>query len=132
MSDAPSARTGIVLVEPGEPEEKTLLSTAMEVWRQLNRHYPNHPWNVTFQGGALIVKHAVIDAAATAFLGRGGFGFLMPKEKVLSKRHRDLVQSAILAGGAMLELFGYRRAAWDGSEPTIPSDWKRKQQSNFG
>src|SRR5690242_7008941 len=104
----------------------------MEVWRQLNEHYPNHPWHVQFQGGALIVKHALIDAYVTTYLKRQGFGFLMPKDKVMSNRRRDLVQGAILAGGAMLGLFGMRRARWDGEEqPVIPKDWKPRQQHHF-
>jgi hypothetical protein len=43
----------------------------------------------------------------------------------------DLAKSAMLAGGQMLEAFGLKRGAWDGTEPTLPSGWKRRQTSNF-
>lgn len=130
-TEGPNARTGIRIVEAGDPNESSELALAMEIWRQLNKHYPNHPWNVSFQGGALIVRHAVINAHVAAFLKRDGFGFLLPKEKAETVRYRDIVQQAILAGGAMLELFSYRRGAWDGSDPVIPKDWKVKQQAAF-
>ena len=120
---------GMKFIEVGDPEESSYLQLAVEIWNQLNKAYPNHPWLVSFQGGAMIVKHTVINAAVAAFLKRDGFGFLMPKEKLGS--HKEVVKSAVTAGGAMLELFGYRRGAWDGSDPVIPSDWVPKQQKGF-
>lgn len=117
------------LIEAGDPEESSYLQLACEIWQQLDKHYPNHPWQVTFQGGAMIVRHAVINAEVSASLKREGFGFLMPKDKL--DNHKEVVKSSIEAGGAMLELFGYRRGKWDGSDPVIPSDWRPKQQANF-
>lgn len=117
------------IIEQGDPEESSYLALAVEIWNQLNKAYPNHPWLVQFQGGAMIVRHTVINAEVAAVLKRDGFGFLLPKEKL--GHHKEVVKSAIHAGGAMLELFGYRRGAWDGSDPKIPSDWKAKQEANF-
>jgi hypothetical protein len=125
MSDA----IRIVQTEEMHPEESSHLDAALEIWNQLEKAYPNHPWQVSFQGGALIVKHAVIDALVTTELRRQGFGYLLPKEAM--DRHQELVKSAIQAGGAMLELFDLPRGAWDGREPTIPKDWKPKQEAHF-
>lgn len=127
--DRPSERTAFSIIEPGDPEESSYLALALEIWKQLNKAYPNHPWLVQFQGGAMIVRHTVINAEVAAKLKRDGFGFLLPKDKLGS--HKEVVKSAIQAGGAMLELFGMRRGAWDGSDPKIPSDWKPKQEANF-
>jgi|APCry1669188910_1035180.scaffolds.fasta_scaffold09732_2 hypothetical protein len=121
--------TSMCMIEKGDENESSMLELATEIWHQLEKHYPNHPWLVAFQGGAMIVRHSVINASVAAALGRDGFGFLMPKDKLGT--HKEVVKSAIDAGGAMLELFGYRRGAWDGSEPTIPTDWKHKQETAF-
>lgn len=121
--------TEMRLIERGDPEESSYLQLAMEIWQQLEKHYPAHPWQVSFQGGAMIVRHAVINAEVSAALKREGFGFLLPKDKL--GNHKEVVKSSIEAGGAMLELFGYRRGTWDGSDPVIPSDWKPKQTEGF-
>lgn len=124
-----TANTGMAYIERGDPEESSYLELALEIWKQLNKAYPNHPWLVSFQGGAMIVRHTVINAEVAAKLKRDGFGFLMPKERLGTPK--EVTTSAIQAGGAMLELFGYRRGAWDGSDPVIPADWKPKQEANF-
>jgi len=128
-SDGPSEKTEFRIVEAGDPEESSYLALALEIWKALEKHYPNHPWLVSFQGGAMIVRHTVINAAVAAHLRRDGFGFLMPKEKLGTAK--EVTKSALEAGGAMLELFGYRRGAWDGSDPVIPKDWRPKQASGF-
>jgi hypothetical protein len=117
--DSPSERTALGFVDAGNPEEASHLETALELYQVLNQHYPNHPWQVKFEGGALTVRHLVIDAAVTAALHRECFGFKVPKHLTTRK---DIVKAAIEAGGQTLELFGYRRGAWDGSEPTITRD----------
>ena len=58
------------LVEKGDPEESSFLQLAYEIWTQLNKHYPDHPWQVSFQGGAMIVRHAIINAEVSAALKR--------------------------------------------------------------
>ena len=117
------------IIELGDADESSDLSLALEIWNQLNKHYPDHPWQVSFQGRALIVRHAVINADVAVKLKRDGFGYLMPKEKMGT--HKEVVKSCIEAGGAMLELFGMKRGKWDGSDPIMPSDWKVKQEANF-
>src|SRR5271154_1211958 len=117
------------IVERGDPEEASYLSLAIEISKQLAKHYPDHPWEVSFQGGALIVRHKMINAEVAAYLKREGFGMLLPKDKL--DNPKEVTQSAIMAGGAMLELFGYPRGRWDGSDPIIPKDWKPKQESRF-
>jgi hypothetical protein len=117
------------IVEWGDEEEASYLDIAIEISKQLEKAYPNHPWEVSFQGGALIVRHKTINAEVAAFLKREGFGMVLPKDKLGS--YREIVKSAIEAGGAMLELFKLPRGAWDGSDPAIPSDWKRKQETDF-
>jgi hypothetical protein len=119
----------IHLIEAGEPEESSYLQLAMQIWYELNKAYPDHPWQVSFQGGAMIVRHTAINAEVAAALKREGFGFLMPKDKL--DNHKEVVQSSIQAGGAMLELFGLRRGRWDGSDPVIPKDWRPKQEARF-
>lgn len=119
----------ISLVEAGDLEETTHLTLALEIAHQLEKAYPNHPWEVSFQGGAMIVRHKVINAEVAAYLKREGFGMLLSKDSL--DNPKEVVHSAIMAGGAMLELFGYPRGAWDGADPVIPKDWKPKQQANF-
>lgn len=121
--------TEMRIIEAGDPEESSYLDLAMEIWQQLNKAYPDHPWQVSFQGGAMIVRHAVINAEVIGVLKREGFGFLLAKEKL--SNHKEVVKSSLEAGGAMLELFGMRRGKWDGSDPVIPADWKPKQERAF-
>jgi hypothetical protein len=110
-----------------EAHETSYLDLALEISHQLGKHYPNHKWIVSFQGGALIVRHALINAYAAEKLKREGFGFTLPK---ITTR-REAVKGAIEAGGAMLELFGLKRGAWDGEEPQAPADWQPKQDAGF-
>ena len=117
------------IIETGAPEESSDLALAMDVWTQLNKAYPDHPWQVSFQGGALVVRHAVINAYAADTLKRDGFGFLLPKDKLGT--HKEVVTSAIQAGGMMLERFGMKRGKWDGADPVPPKEWLPKQESNF-
>jgi hypothetical protein len=111
----------ITVVEQGDESEATDQAKAIEVGRALEKHYPNHLWIVAFQGHALIVRHALICGFVKEFLGQDGFGFLMPNADKMT--HKELAHSAMIAGGEMLEAFGYERGAWDGSEPKMPRDW---------
>jgi hypothetical protein len=115
------------VIETGTPEESRELELALEIWQQLDRAYPDHPWQVSFSGRALIVRHALINAEAAQKLGREGFGYTMPANML----NHDCAKSAVQAGGAMLELFGLKRGRWDGTEPKAPADWKHKQAENF-
>lgn len=117
--DRPSEKTAFSIVNPGEPHEASHLALALEISEVLKKHYPNHVWEVSFTGGALSVTTTPISAAASAALRRQGFGFKL-RPNITSRK--EAVRAAIEAGGAMLELFGYRRGAWDGSDPIITRD----------
>jgi hypothetical protein len=117
------------IIEAGDPEEASYLQLALEIWQQLEKAYPDHPWQVSFQGGAMIVRHAVINAEVSAHLRREGFGFLLAKDKLTN--HKEVVTSSVQAGGAMLELFGMKRGKWEGEDPIIPADWKPRQEAHF-
>lgn len=121
----------IHVIEQGEPEESSYVTLGCEIAQALCKVYPEHPWQVSFQGGAMIVRHEHINAFAAGTLKREGFGYLLPKEKL--SHHKEVVRSSVLAGGAMLELFGYPRGKWDGERlPEVPRDWRPKQEAHFG
>jgi hypothetical protein len=106
------------ILEQGDPEEASLLATAMDVGRALEKEYPNHPWIVAFQGGALVVKHMAISDEWKAATGKEGMCFLLPRDKIGTAS--EVRYSALQAGGQMLEAFGLRRGAWTGERPKAP------------
>ena len=116
-------------IEAGDADEASYLELAKDIWLTLQRHYPDHPWLVSFQGGAMIVRHQVINAVVVSQVKQQGFGLLLAKDKL--DNPQEVTQSAVMAGGAMLELFSLPRGKWDGREPTIPKDWIPKQQAGF-
>lgn len=128
MKHAP-ADLRVVKVEAGNPDEATDMERAEQVAYALNRHYPHHPWTVSVQGGGLIIRHLQISAVASAFLGREGFSFLMPRKKMGTPK--EVATSAMRAGGAMLEMFNLKRGAADGTMPEIPKHWRAGQRRNF-
>jgi len=119
----------IRLVEPGEANESLDLQKAHEVASTLEKHYPNHPWLVSFQGRVLVVRHLAISDCVRVDGGRDGFGFVL--KHLDSYSSSDLAKNAVMAGGQMLEAFGLPRGRWDGTEPKLPSNWKRKQPKTF-
>jgi len=120
----------IVVVEQGNEDEGGYVALGCQIAHELGKAYPLHPWQVSFQGGAMVVRHEHINAFVGGALKREGFGYLLPKDKLGS--HKEVVHSAVLAGGAMLELFGYPREKWDGERlPEVPKDWKPRQEANF-
>jgi len=119
----------IRLVEPGESNESLDLQKAHEVATTLEQHYPNHPWLISFQGRVLVVRHLAISDLVRNSLGRDGFGFVL--KHLDSATSSELAKNAVMAGGQMLEAFGLRRGAWDGTEPTVPAGWKRKDPKSF-
>ena len=119
MSDA-----HIQVIEHGTLEEASDMALAKEVGEALSAAYPNHPWMVSFQGHALIVRHAVISNAMTFATGREGFGSLLPKDKLGTPT--ELRHTVIMFGGELLEAFGLKRGAWDGSEPVVPVAWRKR------
>jgi len=120
----------ITVIERGNADESSLVDLGCQIAAMLAKAYPMHPWIVAFQGGAMIVRHEHINAFAAGALKREGFGFLIPKEKLGTPK--EVTRSAVIAGGAMLELFGYPRGKWDGERlPEVPKDWVPKQEANF-
>lgn len=115
------------LIDEGTPGESRELELAKEIWDQLNRAYPDHPWIVSFTGGAIIVRHAIINAEAASALKREGFGFTLARGML----NAECAKSAVQAGGAMLELFSLPRGRYDGRDPVAPKDWKPKQDKSF-
>lgn len=114
-----------MLVERGDPDEISDMELAKRVGQALCRQYPDHPWLVSFQGRALVIRHLAIADAVTLELGRQGFGSVLPRDKMGT--HKEVEQSAMRCGGEMLEAFGLKRGQWDGTTPTVPKHWKRKQ-----
>jgi hypothetical protein len=140
MSDYSRKDSGLSFtMEEGTPQEQSDMKIAHEVGRVLNKHYPDHLWQISVQGGGLVLRHHGISAVAAAFLGREGFAYLMPRNKMGTPK--EIEHSAIMAGGNMLELFGLPRGRAPIPDPDalmmsglikIPADWKRKQTRNFG
>lgn len=127
-----------IVMEAGNPEERSLMLVATQVAHTLNKHYPDHLWHVLVQGGGILLRHHAISAVADSFLKRQGFGFLMPPEKLGTPK--EIVRSAISAGGHMLELFGLPRGRAPIPDPDIlaasglvkiPRDWRKGQQRRF-
>lgn len=118
-----------LILERGDKDESLDLAKAQDVLDALCRHYPGHLWQVSFQGRVLVVRHALISDAVRLKLGRGGFGFVL--KHLDSYSARQLAHNAMLAGGELLEAFGFPRGAWDGSDPVIPSAWKARRPETF-
>lgn len=119
----------LIKVEAGNPDEQTDMTRAEWVLAALCDHYPHHPWTVSVQGRGLIVRHMMISGVAAEALGKDGFSYLLPRDKMGTPG--EVAQSAMRAGGEMLELFGLRRGAADGTMPQVPKHWKRKQTRQF-
>jgi len=111
----------IIHVDQGEPEEHAELTAALEIGRILEKHYPHHPWLISFSGHALVIRHLPIANAVAMATGREGFGQLLKKE-AQKANYKDLADQAVKAGGALLEAFGLPRGAWDGRDPIVPAD----------
>jgi hypothetical protein len=109
----------IVHIEPGDPDEAQDLAKALEIGNILERHYPNHPWVISFQSHALIIRHLPIANAVTMATGKEGFGSVLPPNMVTAKNLNDEV---IRFAGAMLEAFQLPRGAWDGRDPIVPPE----------
>lgn len=117
------------ILEHGTPEERSDQDLAIQIGHALNKHYPNHPWVVSFQGHALIIRHLAIAHAMFREIGRDGFGAVMDPTKLDTPT--SVMKSAIEFGGMMLENFGLPRKAWDGRDPVIPARYRYKQDRSF-
>jgi hypothetical protein len=119
---------GVEILEYGTPEEKSDQDLAMAVGEALNTHYPHHPWIVSFQSHGIIIRHMAIAQAVWFGLGRDGFATLIPKG---TKSHKEIMRTALMFGGELLEAFSLPRGAWDGRPPTVPREWQRKKAEGW-
>jgi len=117
------------VMEQGDLEELSQLELAKQVGEALNKHYPDHPWIIGFQGGGIVIRHLGIAGAVAQELGVEGFSSLLPKNKLGTPK--EIEQSCVTFGGAMLEAFGLKRGKWHGEDPMVPTAWKCKQRNNF-
>jgi hypothetical protein len=109
----------ILHIERGDPEEAAELAQALDIGKILERHYPNHPWVISFQSKALIIRHLPIANAVTMATGKEGFGSVLPPGMVTPK---NLTTEVVRHAGAMLEAFQLPRGPWDGRDPVVPAD----------
>lgn len=112
----------IIHIEPGDPDEAQDLARALEIGKILEQHYPNHPWVISFQSHALIIRHLPIANAVALCTGKEGFGSVLPPNMVTAK---NLTQEVVRHAGALLEAFGLPRGAWDGRDPVVPEDLRK-------
>jgi hypothetical protein len=139
MSSKSKADSGLAIVmEEGDADEQSDMAVARQVGHALNKHYPDYLWQISVQGRGLVLRNHSISMVAAAYLRREGFSFLMPREKMSTPK--DIEESAIKAGGAMLELFSLPRGRAPIPDPDmlaasglvkIPADWKQRQQKGF-
>lgn len=129
VSDGGGEVSEIRLIEPGDQDEASDLAKAKLIAETLERFYPNHPWLISFQGRAIIVRHLAIAAAVSLVIGREGFGSVLPANKLDTPQ--QIRQSSMKFGGQLLEAFKLPRGAWDGRPPQVPENWKVRQSSGF-
>jgi hypothetical protein len=114
----------LVVIEQGNADEQSDMAIAMQVGDALQKHYPDHPWIVSVQGRAIIIRHLAIAAEVAAKIHREGFGSVLPKDKLGTPK--EIVRSAAMFGGQLLEAFQLPRGKWDGRDPICPAAWSRK------
>ena len=129
-----SDRSHIVALGEGENHEfdaKELsdVRVAQQVGDALCKHYPNHPWIVGIQGGGLVLRHLSIAAEVYRMIGKEGFASLLPRNKLGTAD--EISKTAVRFGGELLEAFGLRRGAWDGTLPIVPDAWRRGKTGGF-
>jgi hypothetical protein len=112
----------LIVVEQGDADEQSDMHIAKQIGDALQRHYPDHPWIVSVQGRAIIIRHLAIAAEVAAKIHREGFGAVLPKDALGTPK--QIVRSAIQFGGQLLEAFSLPRGRWDGRDPICPN-WDR-------
>ena len=108
----------IEVLEQGNEDEQSDQDIALQVGEALNKHYPNHPWLVGFQGHHVVIRHMAIADCVHVATGKQGFAAALPPSKL--RTPKEIVQSAIRMGGQLLEAFRLPRGPWDGSDPICP------------
>lgn len=121
--------TNVRVVEAGDPDEASDRDLAIHIGQALERHYPNHPFVIGFQGRGLIIRHLAIASEMARVIGREGFATMLPREKLGTPK--QATHAAVMFAGEMLEAFQLPRAAWDGRLPIVPTAWKYKQDRAF-
>lgn len=126
-----NAGDALLIVQPDGagilPEERDEEKWATEIAHELDKHYPGHPWVVSFSGGALIVRHIEISHAVMMTIGKQGFGSVLPPHR--QGRLKDVLHSAVMNAGEMLECFSMPRGKWSIEyPPLVPANWKRGQK----
>lgn len=112
-----------------KPEEATDEAWTLEIARALDEHYPGHPWIVSFQGGALIVRHVQIAHAVMMRTGKQGFGSVLPPHKQGSRK--EAIASAVRFAGELLEAFQIPRGRWREECAPVCPDWNRGKTAGF-
>ena len=82
-----------------------------------------------FQGRAIVVRHLAIASEVARVIGREGFSAMLPRDKLGTPK--AIAHTTMVFGGQLLEAFGLKRGAWDGTPPSVPKGWKRKTESAF-
>lgn len=112
-----------------EDKERDEQEWGLEIAQALDKHYPGHPWVVSFQGGALIIRHIEIAHAVMMKTGKNGFGSVLPNHKQGTRK--ECVANAVRFGGELLEAFRMPRGKWDPAHPPVCPDWKRGKTQGF-
>lgn len=118
----------IRLLEAGDAEEATDQAICMEIGKALEKYYPDHPWLISFQGHAIIIRHLAISNVVKMEMGQDGFGAVLPRKA--TDTPAGIVRSAKEFGGRLLEVFQLPRGRWDGRKPVLPN-WAYKKAGNF-
>ncbi len=119
----------IHVLEHGDADEVSDKDLAVRIGQILEKHYPNHPWLIGFQGRGLVIRHLAIASEMARVIGREGFATLLPREKLGTPR--EVTHAAVMFAGELLEAFRLPRGAWDGRPPVVPAAFKYKQDRDF-
>ena len=117
------------ILERGDPDELSDQELAVRIGQELEKHYPNHPWIIGFQGRGLVLRHLAIASEVARVLGREGFASLLPREKLGTAK--EVAHTAVMFGGELLEAFGLPRGAWDGRVPIVPRGLLPKREQRL-
>jgi hypothetical protein len=119
----------LITIESGDANEVLDMEKAKQVGAELEKHYPGHPWMVSFQGRVLIVRHMEINEFVFRVLGREGFGFVLKHGDTVTAS--ELAKHAMRAGGQLLEAFGLPRGPWRGEPIQLPEGWVARRPETF-
>jgi len=117
------------ILEHGDADEASDRDLAVHIGHILEKHYPNHPWLIGFQGRGLVIRHLAIASEMARIVGREGFATLLPRESLGTPK--EVTHAAVMFAGELLEAFQLPRGAWDGRPPIVPTAWKYKQDRAF-